>query len=109
MPGGAVVFDVVMDQRKVVQQFDGSSGRQRLFPTATSGITAHQQQGGADSLPRLTLIGLVFLIYPAQWIAQHGRKFWGQRVFCHGLIQSLKQGVFNFREIPGKQGVKQRV
>src|SRR5690606_39027395 len=94
-----VVLDVVMDQREVVQQFNGSSGGKGLLPLSTSGLTAHQQQGRADALAGLPLIGLIVGVHPSHRVAEHGGQLRCDFSGFENLIKKAAKGCLKFLQI----------
>ena len=78
MPRGAVVLNVVVDQRKVMQQFDGGGGGQRSLPVSAGGF-GRRAAAAADGFACRSCrsIGLIMLVHPAERVAQHGAEILG--------------------------------
>ena len=73
-PQRIAVFDVVVDQREVVQQFDRGRGGQGGVPVAAGGFAGEQRQHRANAFAGIELRGLEIGIDPAQMIMQHAVK-----------------------------------
>ena len=83
-PQPIAVFDVVVNQREVVQQFDGGGGGQGGVPVAAGGFAAEQCQYRADALAGIKLRGFEVCIGPAQVIMQHAEECGQRRIIGGG-------------------------
>src|SRR5581483_8368559 len=92
----AVVFDVVVDERKVVQQLKRRRGGQSRAPIPPPCFAGPQTQQRANAFARIGLEGIAARVAPAEMIMEHVEKF---RVLRMGRAGNVLQFLFERVEI----------
>jgi hypothetical protein len=65
----ASVFDIIMDQRKIVDELDGCGSRHYLRRVTSHHLTTKKAKGRANKFARFSVTGMSMLILPAHMIS----------------------------------------